>query len=164
MKHWTFIFLVFFGGTMTFQYCKVPTNNQSGKSELSEDKDVNKITAKTSTSSIKHASIDTIIWNEHIHDFQTVPSGPPATTKYTFVNRTNKTIKIDRVEVGCSCTASDYSKNDIQPNDTGWISAAYKTANTFGYFRKHVDVFFNNGKSTHLILTGTVDPMITSPK
>jgi hypothetical protein len=93
-----------------------------------------------------------------------VPSGPPANTKYTFVNQTQQTIKIDKVEVGCSCTASDYSKNDIKPNDTGWISASYKTANTFGYFRKHVDVFFTNGKKTHLILTGTVDPMIPSGK
>lgn len=138
--------MLFFGGTFFFLQCKSPitTNAQVKSSELEA----------------KIVSIDTILWNEHIHDFKMVPSGPPAITNYTFVNQTQQTVKIDRVEVGCSCTASDYSKNDINPNDTGWISASYKTANTFGYFRKHVDVFFTNGQKTHLILTGTVDPMI----
>lgn len=146
-----FLILVFLGGTFTFQFCKTPTLPKGLTTES------NSLLTKTEIS-------DTIVWNEHIHDFQTVPSGPLATTKYIFVNKTPVNIKIDKVEVGCSCTASDYSKNEIKPNDTGWISASYKTANTFGYFRKHVDVFFTNGKNTHLILTGTVDPMIPSGK
>ena len=142
--------MLLFGGTFFFMQCKSPatTNTQ----------------VKSSEPEAKIVSTDTILWNEHIHDFKMVPSGPPANTKYIFVNLTQQTIKIDRVEVGCSCTASEYSKNDIKPNDTGWISASYKTANTFGYFRKHVDVFFTNGQKTHLILTGTVDPMIPAGK
>ena len=142
--------MLLFGGTFFFMQCKsqATTNTQ----------------VKSSEPEAKIVSTDTILWNEHIHDFKMVPSGPPANTKYTFVNLTQQTIKIDRVEVGCSCTASEYSKNDIKPNDTGWISASYKTANTFGYFRKHVDVFFTNGQKTHLILTGTVDPMIPAGK
>lgn len=150
MKRSLIYLSLFFGGTLTFQQCKTPTASIETPNILS--------------SSNKAILADTILWNEHIHDFKMVPSGPPANTKYTFVNQTQQTIKIDKVEVGCSCTASDYSKNDIKPNDTGWISASYKTANTFGYFRKHVDVFFTNGKKTHLILTGTVDPMIPSGK
>ena len=142
--------MLLFGGTFFFMQCKSPatTNTQ----------------VKSSEPEAKIVSTDTILWNEHIHDFKMVPSGPPANTKYIFVNQTQQTVKIDRVEVGCSCTASEYSKNDIKPNDTGWISASYKTANTFGYFRKHVDVFFTNGQKTHLILTGTVDPMIPAGK
>lgn len=150
MKRSLIYLSLFFVGTLTFQQCKTPTTSIETPNILS--------------SSNKTIPADTILWNEHIHDFKMVPSGPPANTKYTFVNQTQQTIKIDKVEVGCSCTASDYSKNDIKPNDTGWISASYKTANTFGYFRKHVDVFFTNGKKTHLILTGTVDPMIPSGK
>lgn len=146
-----FSYLLFFlGGTFFFQQCKTPVASTNNANNIEIPKKV--------------AAIDTILWNEHVHDFKMVPSGPPAMTKYSFVNQTQQTIKIDRVEVGCSCTASDYSKNDIQPNDTGWISASYKTANTFGYFRKHIDVFFTNGKKTHLILTGTVDPMIPAGK
>ena len=151
MKTKFYFLMFFFGGPFFFSQCKsaAATTNAQVKSSEPESKIV---------------SIDTSLWNEHIHDFKMVPSGPLATTKYTFVNQTLQTIKIDRVEVGCSCTASDYSKNEIKPNDSGWISASYKTANTFGYFRKHVDVFFTNGQKTHLILTGTVDPMIPSGK
>lgn len=149
------IFSVFFiVGTLTLVQCKTLGNSTAPK----ETNTVQNRANETITSP------DTIVWNEHIHDFQTVPSGPPASTKYTFINKTPQKIKIDKVEVGCSCTASDYSKSEILPNDTGWISASYKTANTFGYFRKHVDVFFTNGKKTHLILTGTVDPMIPAGK
>jgi hypothetical protein len=150
MKRTIFYLSFIFGGTIFFQQCKTPIASIEGTNKISSTNNV--------------IPMDTILWNEHLHDFKMVPSGPPANTKYTFVNKSKETIKIDRVEVGCSCTASDYSKNDIKPNDTGWISASYKTANTFGYFRKHVDVFFTNGKKTHLILAGTVDPMIPLDK
>ena len=150
MKRTIFYLSLIFGGTMFFQQCKTPIASIEGANKISSTNNV--------------IPMDTILWNENLHDFKMVPSGPPANTKYTFVNQSKETIKIDRVEVGCSCTASDYSKNDIKPNDTGWISVSYKTANTFGYFRKHVDVFFTNGKKTHLILAGTVDPMIPIDK
>ena len=104
--------------------------------------------------------IDTILWNEHLHDFKDVPSGPPAVTKFYFINKTKEPVTITKVEAGCSCTASDYSKDPIKVNDTAWITTSYKTSNTFGMFKKHLDVGLSNGKSFHLILTGNVDPMM----
>ncbi len=106
--------------------------------------------------------IDSVYWFERIHSFGDVPSGPPATTKFYFINKGNKPISISDVQAGCSCTATEFTKGLISPNDTGFVSAAYKTANTFGFFRKHVDVFFDHKeKKHHLILTGNVDPMRT---
>ncbi len=111
---------------------------------------------KTASSTVK----DTIVWNELIHDFKDVPTGPEATTKFYFINKTNRPIKITKVNPGCSCTATDFTKDEIAANDTGFINAAYKTSNTFGHFRKHIDVYLNNeSKGYHLILTGNVDPM-----
>ncbi len=104
--------------------------------------------------------IDTILWNEHQHDFKDVPSGPPAVTKFYFINKTKESVTITKVEAGCSCTASDYTKEAIKSNDTAWITASYKTSNTFGMFKKHLDVGLSNGKSFHLILTGNVDAMM----
>lgn len=107
-----------------------------------------------------NTEIDSIYWFERIHTFGDVPSGPPASTKFYFINKGNKPITISDVQAGCSCTATDYTKGLISPNDTGYVSAAYKTANTFGFFRKHVDVYFDHkDKKHHLILTGNVDPM-----
>ncbi len=104
--------------------------------------------------------IDTILWNEHQHNFKDVPSGPPAVTKFYFINKTKEPVTITKVEAGCSCTASDYTKDPIKVNDTAWITASYKTSNTFGMFKKHLDVGLSNGKNFHLILTGNVDPMM----
>ena len=104
--------------------------------------------------------IDTILWNEHQHNFKDVPSGPPAVTKFYFINKTKEPVTITKVEAGCSCTASDYTKDPTKVNDTAWITASYKTSNTFGMFKKHLDVGLSNGKNFHLILTGNVDPMM----
>jgi len=117
------------------------------------------ITANIEPSAVA-VQIDTILWNEHQHDFKDVPSGPLAVTKFYFINKTKEPVTITKVEAGCSCTASDYTKEAIKSNDTAWITASYKTSNTFGMFKKHLDVGLSNGKSFHLILMGNVDPMM----
>lgn len=104
--------------------------------------------------------LDSIAWNETIHQFEGgVPTGPPATFRFIFTNYSNHPIKVKGVEAACSCTATDFSRSDIQHGDTGWIQTAYKTENTFGYFKKYVDVFFEGSPNKHrLYLTGSVDP------
>lgn len=99
-------------------------------------------------------------WNETLHDFKDVPSGPPAKTVFTFINNSSIPVKITNLQPGCSCTTTDFSREDIQPNDTGFIEAAYKTSNTFGYFKKYISVYFNNEKERQVLtITGNVDPM-----
>lgn len=104
---------------------------------------------------------DSLIWNEMIHDFKDVPSGPPARTKFYFINTSNKPVTITALHPGCSCTATEFTRTPVQPKDTGWVTADYKTSNTFGRFRKHIDVYFDkNPNGYHLILTGNVDAMM----
>lgn len=104
--------------------------------------------------------LDSIAWNETTHTFEgAVPTGPPATFKFVFTNYSNHPIKVKGVDAACSCTATDFTRNDIPPGSSGWIQAAYKTENTFGYFKKYVDVFFEGSPNKHrLYLTGSVDP------
>jgi hypothetical protein len=104
--------------------------------------------------------LDSIAWNETIHQFEGgVPTGPPATFRFIFTNYSNHPIKVKAVEAACSCTATDFSRSEIQQGDTGWIQTAYKTENTFGFFKKYVDVFFEGSPNKHrLYLTGSVDP------
>ena len=99
-------------------------------------------------------------WNETLHDFEDVPSGPPAKTIFKFINNSSIPVKITNLQPGCSCTTTDFSRNEIQPNDTGFIEASYKTSNTFGYFKKYISVYFNNEKERQVLtITGNVDPM-----
>ncbi len=104
--------------------------------------------------------LDSIAWNETTHFFEGgVPTGPPASFKFQFTNYSLHPIKVKGVEAACSCTATDFSRNEILPGETGWIQAAYKTENTFGFFKKYVDVFFEGSVNKHrLYLTGSVDP------
>ncbi len=134
------------------------------KNHILQSTDPNKANPSKTIDLIDGATtnMDSIFWIERIHQFGDVPSGPPATTKFVFINKGNKPVSISEVQAGCSCTATDYTKGLISPNDTGFVSASYKTANTFGFFRKHIDVFFDHqDKKHHLILTGNVDPMRT---
>ncbi len=104
--------------------------------------------------------LDSIAWNETIHFFEGgVPTGPPASFKFQFTNYSQHPIKVKGVEAACSCTATDFSRDAIPPGESGWIQAAYKTENTFGFFKKYVDVFFEGSTNKHrLYLTGSVDP------
>ena len=104
--------------------------------------------------------LDSIAWNETTHTFEGgVPTGPPATFKFIFTNYSNHPIKVKGVDAACSCTATDFTRNEIPPGSSGWIQAAYKTENTFGYFKKYVDVRFEGSPNKHrLYLTGYVDP------
>ena len=151
------------GFTLILSSCSLFKSESNQKTTI--EKDVAAISPKSQTtlptaSTNVNTSKDTIVWNELIHDFKDVPTGPEATTKFYFINKTNKPVKITKVNPGCSCTATDFTKNEIAANDTGFINASYKTSNTFGHFRKHIDVYLNNeSKGYHLILTGNVDPM-----
>jgi hypothetical protein len=104
--------------------------------------------------------LDSIAWNETIHTFEGgVPTGPPATFKFEFTNYSAHPIKVKGVEAACSCTATDFSRKEVPPGSSGWIQTAYKTENTFGFFKKYVDVFFEGSPNKHrLYLTGSVDP------
>lgn len=94
-----------------------------------------------------------------------VPSGPPATFRFVFKNLSDRAVTIDGVNAACSCTATEFTRTPVSPGDTGWVEAAYKTENTFGYFRKYVDVYFEGSPNKHrLYLRGSVDPMMPVPK
>lgn len=146
-------------------------NSISSKKTARRSNRVNSRTAidKNKLQNTKHNTIsqdslikllDSIAWNETIHTFDGgVPTGPPAAFRFIFTNFSNHTVKVKGVEAACSCTATDFSRTEIQPGDTGWIQTAYKTQNTFGYFKKYVDVFFEGSPNKHrLYLTGSVDP------
>lgn len=109
--------------------------------------------------------LDSIDWNETTHVFEGgVPSGPPAKCKFVFTNLSSKPVTIDGVNAACSCTATEFTRTAVSPGNSGWVEAAYKTENTFGYFRKYIDVYFEGSPNKHrLYLRGSVDPMMAVP-
>jgi len=64
--------------------------------------------------------LDSIAWNETTHTFEGgVPTGPPATFKFIFTNYSNHPIKVKGVDAACSCTATDFTRNEIPPGSSG---------------------------------------------
>jgi hypothetical protein len=89
---------------------------------------------------------DDMLFNELTHDFGTVPEGPDATCKFTFVNKGKEPMMIQKAQASCGCTVPTYSKDAIAPGQTGTIDVAYHTqGKPAGGFTKTITVTSNAG-------------------
>jgi hypothetical protein len=92
------------------------------------------------------------------HSFGKIKQGKPASTDFSFVNKSDKNLIIETATAECGCTTPDYPKTPIQKGKTGVIKVTYNAENP-GKFSKRVTVKFANIK-TPVILTieGEVTP------
>jgi hypothetical protein len=80
------------------------------------------------------------------HDFGTVQEGPDATCKFTFVNKGNEPMMIQKAQASCGCTVPTYSKEPIAPGQVGTIDVAFHTlGKPAGPFNKTITVTSNAG-------------------
>ena len=80
-----------------------------------------------------------ISWESESLDLGNIPQNKPKTMEFVFKNDSKTVVKITKVQGSCGCTATDYTKTDIQPGKTGKISATFNAANK-GAFTKTVSV------------------------
>jgi hypothetical protein len=89
---------------------------------------------------------DDMAFSDLNHDFGTVLEGPDATCKFTFVNKGNEPMVIQKAQASCGCTVPTYSKEPIPPGQTGTIDVAFHTAGKpAGPFNKTITVTSNAG-------------------
>jgi hypothetical protein len=80
----------------------------------------------------------------------------PVTITFGFVNNGKAPLVISRVEPSCGCTAVDYTKEPVGPNQKGYIKATYNAASV-GVFSKNITVFSNAADMRKvLVLKGEV--------
>jgi uncharacterized protein DUF1573 len=92
------------------------------------------------------------------HSFGKIKHAVPATTSFSFVNKTDKNLIIETAVAECGCTTPDYPKTPIQKGKTGVIKVTYN-AETPGKFSKRVTVKFANIKvPVILTIEGEVTP------
>ncbi|WP_116105665.1 DUF1573 domain-containing protein [Lewinella sp. IMCC34191] len=72
----------------------------------------------------------------------------PVTYTFEFQNLTDEPLVVDNVRVGCGCTASEYSDIPVPPGEIGTITVTYD-ADSPGYYRKYVKVFFRDHRGGH---------------
>ena len=88
--------------------------------------------------------IDTsaVYWIDTEHDFGNIPYNIPVSHTYKFINKSKQVAEIISVEASCGCTQPDWTKSQIQINDTAFVKAIYQ-ANTEGNFKKQVTIYTN---------------------
>ena len=80
-----------------------------------------------------------ISWETETLDLGNIPQSTPKTMDFVFKNDSKTVVKITKVQGSCGCTATDYTKTDIEPGKTGKITATFNAANK-GAFTKTVSV------------------------
>jgi hypothetical protein len=94
------------------------------------------------------------------HDFGKIKEqNGVASVVFTFTNKGDIPLVINRVHASCGCTTPTWTKEPIQPGKTGKITAAYDPKNRPGSFIKTISVFSNAGtNATVLTIKGEVIP------
>lgn len=68
-----------------------------------------------------------ITFKETVHDAGESWQGDQVTHVFTFTNTGDSLLEISRVRASCGCTASNLSKNRVEPGESGEIKATFNT-------------------------------------
>lgn len=80
-------------------------------------------------------------FREETFDFGNVPEdGGSVEHEFTFINTSNRPVKILTVQASCGCTTPGWSKEAVLPGKTGFIQASFDPKGRPGYFSKSLTV------------------------
>ncbi len=95
-------------------------------------------------------------WGTSTHDFGRIVQGKPVTAEFTFTNKGELPLIINRAQGSCGCTGVEYPKAPVLPGQSGTIKATFNAA-AVGAFNKTVTVESNaEGGSQTLYFKGEV--------
>lgn len=100
-------------------------------------------------------------FEESIHDFGIIKEEDGAAEyEFKFINNSTEPVKILGVKASCGCTTPAWSKEPIQPGESGYIKARYNTKNRPGPFNKSLTVTtdLKDQGVTRLYIKGQVTP------
>lgn len=101
-----------------------------------------------------------ISWDKTVHNFGTFKEeAGPQTCTFTFTNTGSVPLYITDVKASCGCTATEYTKEPVQPGGKGFVKAKYDPKNRPGKFNKSITVSSNADVATTLLrIEGEVIP------
>lgn len=98
-----------------------------------------------------------IVFEKKSHDFGSIEEGQIATTTFVFKNTGNAPLILTSVTASCGCTTPKWSKEPINPGETGEITAAYNSKGRPGNFAKTITVKHNGENGVeYLTIRGNV--------
>ena len=88
-----------------------------------------------------------IVFDKTIYNFGIVDKGSKAECIFSFTNKSQSAIAIINIKASCGCTAPFWSKEPVEPNDSGEIKVKYNT-NIIGAFIKTLTIYSSISKET----------------
>jgi hypothetical protein len=101
------------------------------------------------------AKTETLLLKEPGYSFGKIPQGRPVIHVFEIVNMGKEPLLLENVQASCGCTTPEWSREPIAPGATVPIKVGYN-AYAEGHFNKTVTIFYNNGQTKALIISGEV--------
>ena len=98
---------------------------------------------------------DILQLKETAYSFGTIPQGRPVIHVFEIVNTGKEPLLLENVQASCGCTTPEWSREPIKPGTSASIKVGYN-AYAEGHFNKTVTIFYNNGQTKALIISGEV--------
>ena len=94
-----------------------------------------------------------IKFEQTTHDFGELDEGQYAKHTFTFINEGDRPLLLREVKPGCGCTASDWTKEPVQPGQSGIITAVFNSRGMAGRtFFKSISVTTNQSDNAQVVL------------
>jgi len=102
---------------------------------------------------------DEITINETVHDFGTIKdTGGNVSTIFIVTNNTKEPVVLTRVITSCGCTASDWTKEPIEPGKTGEVTATFNPRGRSGPFDKTITILTTGNPERLMVrIKGTIE-------
>ncbi|MFW6019774.1 MAG: DUF1573 domain-containing protein [Bacteroidales bacterium] len=91
-----------------------------------------------------------IEFEEEVYDFGTIKQYSDASCTFTFKNTGDSPLVITKVITSCGCTAPDYPKSPIMPNQEGEIQVTYDSGK-LGSINNQIVVRTNSEEGTVIL-------------
>jgi hypothetical protein len=98
---------------------------------------------------------DILQFKESGYSFGKIPQGRPVIHVFEFVNTGKEPLLLENVQASCGCTTPEWSREPITPGAVASVKVGYN-AYAEGHFNKTVTIFYNNGQTKTLIISGEV--------
>jgi hypothetical protein len=118
------------------------------------------ITVNAQTAAVKNptpfpAAADILQLKENTYSFGKIPQGRPVIHVFEVENIGKEPLLLENVQASCGCTTPEWSREAIAPGATAPIKVGYN-AYAEGRFNKTVTIFYNNGQTKALVISGEV--------
>lgn len=98
-----------------------------------------------------------IKFDKNMHDFGSVKEGEKVQYDFRYTNTGKSALFIQEVNTSCGCTATEFTKDLIQPGESNYIKITYDSDGRPGSFQKTISVITNTQPNeTKLLIIGDV--------